>query len=212
LFKTADRVAAYRLVSSQAKDRRMMQAFDLSTTFIHLRDGGDAEPVKVDSEAGIRPTLVLLEGVDLAGLPREDLLDLRALAQELAAEVWLSVSLAGEQVTGLPEAIRHLDDTLSVVLALEPAKANQEIIVLRALKDHDNPDVSELHVALDPKTLRLIRNLLQRSLSPETCVGMGGAAWPTVPRARTLAQERRSRARRLLGVASSCRRARPSVP
>ena len=36
--------------------------------------------------------------------------------------------------------------------------ASQDAIVLRALKDHDNPDVSDLHVALDPKTLLLIRN------------------------------------------------------
>jgi hypothetical protein len=30
--------------------------------------------------------------------------------------------------------------------------------VLRALKDHDNPDFSDLHVALDPRTLLLKRN------------------------------------------------------
>ncbi len=59
---------------------------------------------------------------------------------------------------GLPEAVGRFEDILGVILALEPAHANQEAIVLRALKDHDNPDVSELHVALDPKTLLLIRN------------------------------------------------------
>jgi hypothetical protein len=31
-------------------------------------------------------------------------------------------------------------------------------VVLRALKDHDNDDLSELHVALDPGTLLLVRN------------------------------------------------------
>ena len=29
---------------------------------------------------------------------------------------------------------------------------------LNLLKDHDNPDLSELHVALDPHTLLLIRS------------------------------------------------------
>ena len=116
------------------------------------------QAVKVDSEAGTRPTLVVLEGVDLENLPREDLLDLRALAQELAAEMWISVSIAEERAKDLPEAVRRVEDLLSVILALEPAEANQDAIVLRALKDHDNPDTSDLHVALDPKTLLLIRN------------------------------------------------------
>jgi hypothetical protein len=116
------------------------------------------EAVKVDSEAGTRPTLLVLEGVDLDTLPREDLLDLQALAQELAAEMWLSVSLAGERAQGLPEEVGRIEDILSVILALEPAQAGQDAIVLRALKDHGNPDVSDLHVALDPKTLLLIRN------------------------------------------------------
>ena len=112
----------------------------------------------MDSEAGTRPTLVVLEGVDLANMPREDLLDLRELTQELAAETWISVSIAGERADGLPDSVRRFEDILNVILALEPAIAGQEAIVLRALKDHDNPDVSDLHVALDPKTLLLIRN------------------------------------------------------
>jgi len=31
-------------------------------------------------------------------------------------------------------------------------------VALRALKDHDNPDLTALHVALDPRTLLLIRS------------------------------------------------------
>jgi len=116
------------------------------------------EAVKVDSEAGTRPTLLVLEGVDLASMPREDLLDLKALTQELAAETWISVTLAGEQADGVPESVRRCEDILNVILALEPAHVGQDAIVLRALKDHDNPDLSELHVALDPKTLLLTRH------------------------------------------------------
>jgi len=42
-----------------------------------------------------------------------------------------------------------------VILALEPG---EEAVALRALKDHDNPDLTALHVALDPRTLLLIRS------------------------------------------------------
>jgi hypothetical protein len=41
-----------------------------------------------------------------------------------------------------------------VIVALEP---DDGTVALRALKDHENPDLSELHVALDPRTLLLTR-------------------------------------------------------
>ena len=99
--------------------------------------------------------MILIEGVDLASLGRSDLLDVRALAGELAAEVWLSIGSAGEQIGVLPDAVENLRDLVSVILALEPAT---DAVRLRALKDHENPDLSELHVSLDPRTLLLIRS------------------------------------------------------
>ena len=44
--------------------------------------------------------------------------------------------------------------TVPAGLALEPGDGEMQ---LRALKDHGNPDLSELHVALDPRTLLLVR-------------------------------------------------------
>ena len=55
----------------------------------------------------------------------------------------------------VPEALSSLGDAVSVILALEPG---DDAVRLRALKDHDNPDVSDLHVSLDPRTLLLIRS------------------------------------------------------
>ena len=113
------------------------------------------EAVKFEAEAGARPELVIVEGFDLAGAPRDELLDLQVLAGELQAEVWLSASAPAERVQGLPAEIRPIQDLLSVVLALEPGDS---AVALRALKDHDSPDLSALHVALDPKTLLLKRS------------------------------------------------------
>jgi hypothetical protein len=112
------------------------------------------DAVKVESEAGARPSLVVIEGLD--EISREDLLDMRALAQELEAEVWLSVAIPGERVDGIPESVGDIAETVSVILALEPQEDGS--VVLRALKDHDNEDLSALHVALDPRTLLLVRN------------------------------------------------------
>ena len=85
----------------------------------------------------------------------EDLQDLKALATELAAEVWLSVSCSDEKVSEIPSGVNQAGDLVSVILALEPG---HQTVALRAMKDHDNPDLSALRVALDPRTLLLIRN------------------------------------------------------
>jgi hypothetical protein len=113
------------------------------------------EAVKVESEAGSRPGMVIVEGFDLAAAPRGELAEIRALAQELDAEIWLSAALSTERIAEIPASLSAVKEIASVVLALEPGV---ESVALRALKDHDNPDVSALHVALDPRTLLLIRS------------------------------------------------------
>jgi hypothetical protein len=112
------------------------------------------EAVKLESEAAAAPSLLIVEGLDFDGLAREELEDVKALAGELPAEVWLSAASPGERVEEVPPGVARFDDLVSVVLALEPG----DPVGLRALKDHDNPDLSELHVALDPKSLLLIRS------------------------------------------------------
>jgi hypothetical protein len=113
------------------------------------------EAVKLETEAGNRPTLIVIEGVDLASFDANELVEVRGLAGELAAEVWLSVVSETEIVGELPPAVQSVEAVVSVILALEPG-ANA--VKLRALKDHENTDLSALHVSLDPKTLLLVRS------------------------------------------------------
>ena len=113
------------------------------------------EAVKLESDAAESPTLLVVEGLDFDTLEPGELADVKALAGELAAEVWLSAACPGERVGGIPGSVARYDDLVSVILALEPGDGS---VALRALKDHDNPDLSELHVALDPHTLLLVRS------------------------------------------------------
>jgi hypothetical protein len=113
------------------------------------------EAVDVETGAGNKPSLILIEGADLATFDRSELLDMRALAGELAAEIWISVGSESEQVSSLPPVVEGVQDIVSVILALEP---DTDFVRLRALKDHESEDLSELHVSLDPKTLLLIRS------------------------------------------------------
>jgi hypothetical protein len=58
-------------------------------------------------------------------------------------------------VQNLPGPLDAARDSFGVILALEP---ENDGVALRALKDHENPDVSALRVALDPRTLLLTRS------------------------------------------------------
>jgi hypothetical protein len=121
-----------------------------SISAARLRDA-----VKLERETGGVPSLLVLEGVDLAVFSRSDVEDLKALAQELDAEVWLESACKDEREVRIPPHVAAIEGILSVILALEPG---DDAVRLRALKDHDNRDLAALHVALDPRTLLLKRS------------------------------------------------------
>ena len=121
-----------------------------SISAARLRDA-----VKLERETGGVPSLLVLEGVDLAVFSRSDVEDLKALAQELDAEVWLESACKDEREVRIPPHVAAIENLLSVILALEPG---DDAVRLRALKDHDNRDLAALHVALDPRTLLLKRS------------------------------------------------------
>jgi hypothetical protein len=113
------------------------------------------EAIELESELGGKPSLVVVDGFCVEGSTREEIVEWRRLAEQARVELWLSASTAEERIPSLPEVLRPLEDLFGVVLVLEPG---QEVVALRALKDHDNPDVAALHVALDPRTLLLVRS------------------------------------------------------
>jgi hypothetical protein len=113
------------------------------------------DAVKVESDATASPSLVVIEGFDFEATPRQEFVELKALANEIAAEIWLSATSSQERISEIPASVERIEDIVSVILALEPG---DDAVLLRALKDHDNPDLSELHVALDPRTMLLIRH------------------------------------------------------
>ena len=139
------------LIHAEIDRRRSIRVYppnSLSTP--KLRDA-----VKLEIEAGAKPTLIVLEGLELASLARADVQELKAVATELEAEIWLESTTDAEREIEVPASVSSLGDLVSVILTLEPGNGT---VRLRALKDHDNRNVSDLHVALDPRTLLLVRS------------------------------------------------------
>src|SRR3990172_2034315 len=97
--------------------KRRIRAYSQGVfTVARLRDA-----VRIEIESGgQKPTLVVLEGLDLDQVAQEEFIDLKALATALGAEIWLSMSCVGEFVTDLPETIKKVDFIFSVILTLEP--------------------------------------------------------------------------------------------
>jgi hypothetical protein len=139
------------LIRGEVERNRSIRVYPPNTvTAAKLRDA-----VKLEREAGGAPSLLVLEGLDLGAFGRHDVEDLRALAQELDAEVWLESACNDEREVRIPPHVKAIEDLLSVILALEPG---DDAVRLRALKDHDNRDLADLHVKLDPRTLLLKRS------------------------------------------------------
>ena len=113
------------------------------------------EAIALEAELGPRPELVVVDGLDLAQRTAAEMEEWAAAARETQTEVWMAATVSTERVAGIPAELRPLESAFAVILAMEPGQGS---VALRALKDHDSSDVSALHVALDPKTLLLIRS------------------------------------------------------
>jgi hypothetical protein len=112
-----------------------------------------SDALKVEAEAGIRPSLIVIDGLDASQVTQEDLAGIRSLVAELAAEVWFTLDAKPERDP--LSALSGCEDLVSVIVTLE-AKGDE--VTLRAIKDHDNEDLQDLHVGLDPRTLLLVRS------------------------------------------------------
>jgi len=103
------------------------------------------------------PAAILVEGFDFDRATAADLTELRQLAQEVDAELWMSATTtraAERNARGVPEPLAHLEPCVDVILTMAH-DGNAVHVGLR--KDHDNPDVSDLKLALDPRTMLLVR-------------------------------------------------------
>lgn len=101
------------------------------------------------------PKVVVLDGVNFSNTSNEELSALKQLAVEHSAEVWMSAQTPRTLPPGDPRNITaevvNFDDFISVLVLLHPEKAGS--VMIEILKDHDNPDLSDLRMELDPTTL-----------------------------------------------------------
>jgi len=103
------------------------------------------------------PSVIVIDGWGFADKTPEEIRKVRAIAGEIPAEVWMSATThrdAEVSGRGIPEPVARLEEELDVVLTMAH-DGNRVHVGLK--KDHENPDVSELKLELDPTTMLLCR-------------------------------------------------------
>ena len=104
------------------------------------------------------PAALIIDGYRFEQMTKEIMDELRSIAREIDGELWMSAVThrnSEKNERGIPEPLAHLESSIDVILTMEQGDNS---VNLRLLKDHDNPNVSSSHVALDPTTLLLIQD------------------------------------------------------
>jgi hypothetical protein len=103
------------------------------------------------------PACLIVEGFDFDRASLADMEAFQQLAGEYTAELWMSaVTHRGVPLNqhGIPEPVAKLAPAIAVVVQM---KDESDGVHLSLLKDHDNPDVAKLTLALDPSTMLLLK-------------------------------------------------------
>lgn len=110
--------------------------------------------------AHFHPDAVIIDGFDFAHASTEAVDTLKEIAQSLNAELWLSARTEEyvEKEPGVgpgstPSPLRKFYDHVDVIVLLNPEGKKARV---QLLKDHENADIEELHLLLDPTTMRIL--------------------------------------------------------
>jgi len=106
--------------------------------------------------AHFEPDVIVIDGFDASTSTPEAVGALAALAKEQNVELWFSVQVpdsGGAQASGLPAPIETFASSVAVVVYLQ---SERDVVRLRLLKDHDSADLADLHLRLDPHSMRVI--------------------------------------------------------
>jgi len=107
--------------------------------------------------AQFSPACLILEGIDFERATLSEMTAFRQLAGEFNVEMWMSaVTHRGVPLDqhGIPEPVAKLSTSIAVIVQMAD---DNDGVQVSLLKDHDNPDVAKLALALDPSTMLLVK-------------------------------------------------------
>jgi len=107
--------------------------------------------------AHFEPACLIIEGFAFEKASLADIEALRKLAVDFNVELWMSAVThrgVAADALGIPEPLTKLAPAIAVIVQMADDSGS---VKLSILKDHDNPNVAKLTVALDPSTMLLVK-------------------------------------------------------
>jgi hypothetical protein len=110
----------------------------------------------LSEHASFEPEVIILDGFDFENGTEAEMAVLKDMAQSLNVEMWFTaLTHRDEPVTnpkGIPNPVARFDAWISVLVNLTP---DGDAVTVQLLKDHENENLVDLHMKLDPTTLLL---------------------------------------------------------
>jgi stress-induced morphogen len=105
--------------------------------------------------AHFEPDVIIVDGFDFKQANEEGIRALATLARQRSVELWAAATVddPAETPGRMPSPLDRFQAHVSVVVYLE---AERDVVRLRLLKDHENKSFADLHLRLDPHTMRII--------------------------------------------------------
>lgn len=107
---------------------------------------------------GFAPSSILIDDYDFGQATPGALKELRALATETGDQIWMTAITSRDAAVdgdGIPEPVSPLKDEVDVILRMAH---DGDSVRIHLLKEHDRTTPSPLDLALDPRTLLLVRD------------------------------------------------------
>jgi hypothetical protein len=171
LEHAADKVRAYydEIFSDLAHERNLEDVWKVRLELernrrIHAYLGDSFTTAKLAEAIGFmrehgdfRPVSIVIDDFPFEQASNEDLAALREIARDCEAELWLSTTTHRDSSLnehGVPEPVARFENEVDVILRMAH---DTKAVHVSLLKDHDNPDVTDLKLALDPTTMLLVK-------------------------------------------------------
>jgi archaellum biogenesis ATPase FlaH len=105
--------------------------------------------------AHFEPDVIIIDGFDFVHATDDAVKELASLAKQLDVELWFSghIGPGVVPVGALPPPLEDHAQHVNVIVYLQPER---DVVRLRLLKDHDSQDLADLHLRLDPHTMRVV--------------------------------------------------------
>lgn len=138
---------------TMVKNRHILSYRDADFSVKRIRKSMDF----LAEHAAFQPSALIIDGwPDFGTVANEDLSELKSLAGDMQVEIWITALRHREgqerDQRDVPVEVSRHDQHISVIVRLEP---ESDHVKLRIVKDHENDNLTDLHMELDPKTLLL---------------------------------------------------------